>query len=219
MNLVVLGASGGCGQQLVKKALERGHTVTAVVRSSSTFDAPAGVRVERGDLTSADFLASVLPNHDAVLSALGLRLPGLAPWSTPEDPTFLTRSTPALVEAMKRSGIKRVFAISAGGVGDSYAAMPGFFKAFISFTALKKAYRELEELEKVLRASGLEVCFPRPSGLTDGPATGNVVVTRTFAGRATISRADVAGWMVEQVERPTFLGQAPMITVTGAASK
>ena len=46
-----------------------------------------------------------------------------------------------------------------------------------------------------------------------------VEVTRTFAGRATISRADVAGWMVEQVARPTFLGQAPVITVTGAASK
>jgi len=216
MKLVVLGASGGCGKQLVDQALQRGHQVTAVMRPSSSFTAPTGVRVERGDLTSSEFMRSALKGQDVVLSALGLRVKGLAPWNTPEDPTILTRSTKALVEAMKAEGVRRVVAISAGGVGDSLQLMPGFFKLLIKLTALKTAYAQLHDMEQQLFASGLEVCVPRPTGLTDGPATGKTVVATRFGGRATISRADVAGWMLDQLALPTFSERAPIITVTGA---
>ena len=50
MKLVILGASGGCGGELVKQAKARGHEVTAVVRSKS-YRAPEGVRVVTGELT------------------------------------------------------------------------------------------------------------------------------------------------------------------------
>ncbi|MFO0596836.1 MAG: NAD(P)H-binding protein [Myxococcaceae bacterium] len=216
MKLVVLGASGGCGAQLVAQAKARGHEVTAVVRSSA-WQPPEGVRVERGDLTSEAFLRQAVRGADAVASALGLRIAGLAPWNKPEQPDFLSRSTPALVAALKAEGVKRVIAISAGGVGDSREKMPGFFRAFIAMTALKLAYAELAVMERVLLESGLEVSIPRPSGLTDGPPTGAVKIVDTFKGRATISRADVAGWMLSQLEQPKFSDpRTPTITVTGA---
>jgi putative NADH-flavin reductase len=215
MKVVVLGASGGCGKYLVLQAKERGHKVTAAVRGSS-YAAPAGVRVLRGDLTDVGFLKTAVAGQDAVLSALGLRLPGIAPWSKPEVPDFLTKSTPAIVEAMKAEGVKRILAISAGGAGDSYAKVPGMFKAFMKTTALKRVYPELEVMERVFFASGLDVCIPRPTGLTDGPVTGQVKVVEGMAGRATISRADVAAWMLDELEKPKYAGKAPMITVTGA---
>jgi putative NADH-flavin reductase len=217
MKLVVLGASGGCGKHLVEFAAKRGHTVTAVARVSSKLVVPLGVRVDRGDLTSLEFLRGVVRDQDAVLSGLGLRLGGLAPWNRPEDPTFLTRSTHALVEAMKSERVKRIVAISAGGVGDSFGQMPGFFRMLINFTALKTAYAQLHDMEQQLLASGLDVCIARPTGLTDGPPTGRVVVAKGFKGRATISRADVAQWMLDQLELPAFSQKLPMITVTGAA--
>lgn len=217
MKIVVLGASGGCGQHLVQLGAQRGHQVTAVSRPSSKLEVPPGVRVDRGALDSADFLAGVLGGQDAVLSGLGLRLKGIGPWNSPEDPTFLARSTRALVEAAKATGVKRVIAVSAGGVGDSLERVPGLFRMMIKLTALKTAYAQLHEMEQQLLASGLEVCLPRPTGLTDGPLTGKVVTARGFTGRATISRADVAGWMLDQLERPAFTERTPMITVTGAA--
>jgi putative NADH-flavin reductase len=217
MKIAVLGASGGCGRQLVEQAARRGHAVTAVARTSSTLEVPPGVKVDRGELTTSEFLRGVVKGQDAVLSALGLKLPGLAPWSRPEDPTFLSRSTAALVEAMKAEGTKRVLAISAGGVGDSAALVPGFFRWMIKLTALKKAYAQLEDMERQLFASGLDVCVPRPTGLTDGPLTNKAVVTRALVGRATISRADVAAWMLDQLDQPSFTERAPIITVTGAA--
>lgn len=217
MKIVVLGASGACGKHLVELSAKQGHSVTAVARVSSKLDVPPGVRVDRGDLTSVEFLRGVLKGQDAVLSGLGLRLPGLAPWNRAEDPTFLTRSTRALVEAMKAEGVKRVVVISAGGVGDSFQQMPGFFRAMIKLTALKTAYAQLHDMEQQLLASGLDVCIARPTGLTDGPLTGKVVVATRFKGQAMISRADVAQWMIDQLDAPTFTEKKPMITVTGAA--
>lgn len=215
MHLAILGASGGCGRHLVTQALERGHQVTAVVRPSSTLAVPPAVRVERGDFADRAFLTRALEGCDAVLSAVGIKLKSLAPWSRPEVPDFLTRSTPALVDAMKAAGVKRVIAVSAGGVGDSAQQVPGVFRVMLKTTALKHAYAELEVMERALLASGLDVCLPRPTGLTDGPRTGQVKVCTSFSGRATISRADVAAWMLDEVAKPTLAHRTPMISVTG----
>ena len=49
-NVLVLGASGACGRWVVGLAKERGHHVTAFVRSTASFDAPEGVRVVEGSV-------------------------------------------------------------------------------------------------------------------------------------------------------------------------
>jgi putative NADH-flavin reductase len=215
MKLVILGASGKVGQQLVLQAHARGHAVTAVGRESSVIQVPDGVTVLRGDLEREEFLCEAVRGQDAVLSALGLKLPGIAKWHRPERPEFLRASTDALVTAMKREGVSRVIAVSSGGVGDSREIIPTFFKLFINVSAMKLVFEELEEMERRLLGSGLEVCVVRPSGLTDEPATGQAVVTRKFSGRASIPRADVAAFMLDQVERARFSERTPVITVTG----
>lgn len=216
MKLVVVGASGGCGKQLVEQALARGHEVTAVARPTAAYQPPAGARLARGDVFDRAFLAETFRGHDAVLSGLGMRLPSLSPFATPEVADVLSRSTPVIVEAMKEAGVRRILAISAAGVGDSYARSPLVFRLFIRLTALRKAYPELEAMERVLFASGLDVCCPRPTGLTDGPITGDVKITESLVGRATISRADLAAWMLDEVTKPTLSHRAPVLTVTGA---
>lgn len=216
MKLVVLGASGGCGKQLVEQALARGHEVTAVVRPSTTYTPPAGAKLARGEVTDRGFLAETFRGHDAVLSGLGMRLPGLSPFASPEVPDLLSRSSPVIVQAMKDAGVKRLLAVSAGGVGDSYAKMPLMFKTFIKTTALRKVYPQLAAMEEAFFASGLEVSCPRPTGLTDKPATGQAKVVEKVNGFATIPRADVAAWMLDEVVKPTLQHRAPVLTVTGA---
>ena len=215
MKLVILGASGGCGAELVKQAVKRRHEVTVVVRSRS-YRAPEGVRVIVGELT-VETLQEAVRGQDAVLSALGLRLPGIAPWAKPEVPNFLSLVTPRIVAAMLVEKVKRIVAISAAGVGDSYDHVPGFFKLFIKLTALRHAYAEVDVMEKTLFDAPLDVCICRPTGLTNGPASGAVKVVEKLVGRAEIPRADVAAWMLDAIEKPTFQYRTPMITVTGGA--
>ena len=81
MKLFILGANGKTGTQLVDLALARGHQVTAFVRSPGKITRRhPRLQVQRGDPHSADELASALPGHDVVLSALGVR-PPQAFWS------------------------------------------------------------------------------------------------------------------------------------------
>lgn len=213
MRLVVLGASGGCGKELVIQGAERGWDVVAVTRPSSKVSLPAGVTHVTGDLCDEAFLRTALVGADAVASALGLRMPGIAPWAKAEDPTFLARSTPAIVAAMKAAGVKRLIAVSAGGVGDSAPNVPGVFRAFIALSALRKAYVELERMEAVYMASGLDVCMVRPGGLTDGPRTGRAVAIDAMRGPASISRADVACWMLDQLGAPVFSKVSTLIGI------
>ena len=72
-------------------------------------------------------------------------------------------------------------------------------------------------MERELFRSGLDVCICRPTGLTDEPATHRAVVPTGLTGRATIPRADVAEWMLDELEKSAFTGRAPLLTVTGAA--
>lgn len=215
MRLAIVGASGGCGGHLVTAALARGHEVVAVVRPSSQLTVPASVLVRRGALDDSAFLADAFAGSDAVLSALGVRAAGFSPFAKVEDLGFLRRSTPAIVAAMKQQGVRRVVAISAGGVGDSYAWMPAVFKAIIKTSVLRKVYPELEVMERLYLQSGLDVCVVRPSGLTDAGKTGRARVVTSFAGRASIPRADVAAFMLDALAAPAFAQRTPVITVDG----
>jgi putative NADH-flavin reductase len=212
VKLVVLGASGGVGRLLARGALDRGHAVTAVVRPSSDLDLPPAVDVLRGALDDAAFLTAALQGADAVLSGLGLRVAGLAPWHRPDDPTFLDRHGAALLEAMRRAGVERLAWVSAGGAGDSYAKTPAAFRAFIAMTSLRNVYPALSRLEAALLASGLDVCIARPGGLTDAPPQGGVRVVERMAGPQQISRGDVAAWMLDQLAHAPFPHRAALIS-------
>src|SRR2546429_5285659 len=109
MRLFILGATGGTGRALIDQALERGHRVTAFVRSPQKLGSPReGVTVLQGDPRSVDELRAALPDHDAVLSALGP--PGPGPTTIVGD---AARST---VTAMQAAGVRRLLIVVVAGV-------------------------------------------------------------------------------------------------------
>jgi putative NADH-flavin reductase len=72
MKLLVLGATGGTGLEVIRLAKERGHAVTALVRNPeklARFDSRIGVI--KGDLLSRSELEAAVQGQDAVLSAFG----------------------------------------------------------------------------------------------------------------------------------------------------
>lgn len=216
MKILVLGASGGCGRELVKQALARGHELRAQGRSSSTLDVPPGVQVHRCELQDEDALASAMEGVDVVFSAIGLNLPGFSPFGAAEVPDLLSKSAPVIVAAMKRAAVPRLVAISAGGVGDSAQVMPWFYKWIVAVTSMRRLYPELEVMERVYANSGLEVCCVRPTTLTDGPLTGKAVVASALGGQADISRADLACWMLDAAEGERLEHFGPVLIGRGA---
>ena len=212
MKVLVLGASGGLGAQIVKLAAAAGHEVTALSRSA--MDVPVGARLVRGDVLVDGVVDGAVEGQDAVLSALGIRRRNQAnPFSPLASPPDLTSRTAALVvEAMKRHGVRRVIAVSAAGVGDSRPGLNLMMRFFVAATKVGASYRDLEVMEPVYAASGLDWCCVRPTGLEDGPVTGRVERIRSFPLGAWISRADVAAWMVDHLAADLSADRTPIIT-------
>ncbi len=203
LQLLILGASGRCGRWLVRLAAARGHRVTALVRASATLDVMEGVVVHRGDVTNVSVLEDLLPGHDAVLSAIGLRRAGRSPWAPLRSPADRTeRTMRELLPAMRRHGVPRVIAISAAGVGDSLGQLTWPVRRLVASGNVAVAYRDLAAMEALLTASDRDWCAVRPVTLTDGvPRRPAGAVTR-YAVTSTIRRSEVATWMLQAVAQP-----------------
>ena len=216
MKLLVLGASGGCGQWLVRLADERGHYVRALVRPTTPYAPPPGSEVEvlRGDVRDASVLDRSLYGCDAVLSALGIkRKARWNPWSALASPSnFTAEVTRHVVAAMLRHEVHRIVAISAAGVGDSLPEVHLLIRWMIAQSNMAASYADLEGMETTLAASTLDWMAVRPTTLRDGPPTGKAHLFDHYGLLTRISRGDVAAWMLNAVEQPTpFTRRTPMI--------
>ena len=216
MNLLVLGASGGCGRWICRLAAERGHHVRALVRPATAFDPPAGVDVVRGEVLEPGTLGAALSGCDAVLSALGIvrRWP-LNPWSALASPPDLTaRVARDLAREMPAHGICRLAVISAGGVGSSAPHVHPLFRWLIDHSSMAASYADLDAMESTLAASPLDWLAVRPTTLTNGPPTGRAHPVERYGLSSHIARADVAAWMLGAVASPEpFAHRTPMLAV------
>lgn len=78
MRLVVFGATGGTGRQLVEQALTQGHIVTAFVRDPAKVSTKhEKLRIVQGDMLRSESVEAAIAGQDAVVSALGIRPPVL----------------------------------------------------------------------------------------------------------------------------------------------
>src|SRR5260370_2374407 len=108
MKFVVLGATGGTGIEIVRQAIDQGHSVTAFVRSPERLK-PFGNRitVKQGDLLNSAELAKAISGHDAVLSGFGPRVP-----IAKDDANLLRNFASALTTAMHQAGVRRAVIVS-----------------------------------------------------------------------------------------------------------
>ena len=215
MKLIVFGASGQCGQWVVRLALARGHDVTAFVRPSAAYVAPAGVRVVRGDVLAPDSVAEGAAGQDAILSCLGpQRSVPANPFSALRSPPhFSERSATCIVSAAKALKIERLGAISAAGVGDSALLLNAPMRWLLAHSTIGQMYQDLSRMEQVY-ATGVPSWFAlRPVTLINAAPSRRARLLRRFGPLSVIGRADVAQWMLDQLASSAAGTQArtPMI--------
>jgi putative NADH-flavin reductase len=189
MKLFVIGATGRTGQEIVQQAIERGHDVTAFVRSPETVILRhERLFVVKGNATDENQLSEAMQSHDAVVSALG-------PREVFKPSSLLHDSALATIHAMQRSGVKRLLILSAA------AHFPGIPNRIVSFI-LRNHMRDSLAMEKVVQNSGLDWTIARPPRLTQEQYT----TYRSREGAAprkcfTLSRKAVAAFMLDAIEQ------------------
>jgi putative NADH-flavin reductase len=200
LKLVVLGATGGTGLELVKQALERGHSVTALVRSPDRLKEFKGrITVKQGDLLNSGELEQAIQGHDAVLSGFGPRVP-----VSKADANLLERFARALTRAMPRAGVRRVIVESVAFLLKDSIFPPAYLLGRLLFP---RTVADASAMERIFAETDLDWTMVRPPELTDKPYTGNYRVQEGHLPRfgLKISRADVADSMLKLVENGASL--------------
>lgn len=193
MKLVVLGATGGTGLEIIRQAIGRGHSVTALVRSPERlngFASSGRIGVIQGDLLNVSELKRVIEGQDAVLSAFG---------SHEDDVGVWRRFAVALTDAMAQTGVRRVAVLSVAFLFKDSIIPPAFLAGRLFFP---KTVMGASQMEEVFVESGLDWTIVRPPRLTDKPYTGRYRVKEDHLPPLgfTISRADVADFIIKAVE-------------------
>lgn len=192
MNILIAGATGKTGQQVVREIVELGHIPTALVRESSdTSELPNGVDLRHGDLT--DLQPDVCDGMDAVIFAAG------SGGSTgPEMTDKVDRDgAKKLVDLARKSGVTRFVMLSS--VGADQSSPDGKLAHYLE---AKHA------ADEHLKASGLTYAILRPVALSDDPRSRDVVLGEDVDKGAEASRADVAHLLAEAAVTGRFDGKA-----------
>ena len=207
MKLLIFGATGGTGRQLVEQALGQGHAVTAFARNPARLDIKhANLSVAQGDVLDFASVVPAMQGQEAVLAVLG----------TParKERTVRSEGTRNIVRAMEQVGVRRLISQSTVGIGDSQEMLPFRYKYILVPLLLRDAFAEHERQEHHIRQSQLEWTIVRPGALTNGNHTGvyqhGLAVTDRI--KVKVSRADAADFILKQLPDETYVRRTPWVS-------
>ena len=208
MNILIVGATRGIGRQLLEQALTVGHTVTALVRNPHKFAAQRErLRIMKGDILDSESVGLAMAGQDAVCCTIGVKVPWIRV-------TLFSEGTKNLLQAMKRTGVTRLICVTGIGAGDSKGHGGFLYDSLFLPFLLRTIYADKDRQESLIQASDVDWTIVRPGFLTNGPLTENYRIltnmTGVIAGR--ISRADVAHFMLNELESKQYLRQTPLLT-------
>jgi uncharacterized protein YbjT (DUF2867 family) len=199
MKALVIGGTGYVGGHIAERLRSRGFDVTAFVRHPEKAEGfPGQVRIMQGDGTDAAAVAAAIPGHDTVIITVG------------SASVFVSGPTARnAVAGMKAAGARRIILLSAYGIGDSAHGLHGFVLSKV----LGKLNADKVASESALESSGLDWTAVRPPVLGEGPSQGPLKagVDITINGFQTISREDLATFMLDQIDSPTYVGKKPIV--------
>jgi putative NADH-flavin reductase len=208
LKILVFGATGPTGRQVVTQALSRGYSVTAFVRNPQALSIDdKRLRVVTGDTTRDEpNVAEAVRGQDVVVSALGRR-------TTFKSDHLIERSMRTIVPSMERAGVRRLVLVSACGVGESHRDAP-LIPRIMYRLLLGDIFADKKAAEDYVRSSNLDWTFVYPVMLTDGPLTGKYRAGERLEmhGMPKVSRADVAHFSLTEAEKGDFIRKVAVIS-------
>ena len=194
MKIVVLGATGGTGLEILRQSVEEGHSVTALVRSPERLRPfQDRITVRRGDLLNSADLQQAVEGQDAVLSAFGPRVP-----VKKSEAHLLEQFAGALTKAMLHTNVRRVVVESVAFLFKDSLLPPAYLLGRLLFP---RTVADASAMEQVFAESELDWTMVRPPELTEKPYTGKYRILEGHLPRFGFktSRADVADFMINVV--------------------
>ena len=196
-NIMVFGASGRTGLEVVEQALEAGNKVTVVLRHPEVFPIRhEQLRIIKGDVFQPLTYENAFFGIEVVISCLGSR--------NREPTTVYSEGMTNILAAMQKVNVNRIICLSAGAVVVPPNA--SFIMKFIIKNVLqrlfKHSYADMLKMETILSKSNQNWTVIRPPRLLNGDKTGNyrTVSNDYLEGMSSLTRADLAHYIINHLE-------------------
>jgi putative NADH-flavin reductase len=207
--IAIFGGTGLTGKRVLEKALEQGYKVKALARTPDKLAiSDSKLSIIQGDVLIASDVEKTIEGTDMVLSLFG-HVKGSPEW-------LQTNGTENIVKAMKKEGIEKIISLSGGGLPFPKRDKPKFPDKMIRFimkVAVPKVLNDAIKHAGVLEGSGLKWMIVRGPRLTnDAPKQDYRVGWVGVNATTKISRADLADFIVKQVESDEYIHQMPFVS-------
>jgi uncharacterized protein len=216
--IVIYGATGHAGAQIVKEALDRGYSVTGASRNPKKSTVKnSNFTAIKGDVADADSIKSIVAGADAIIVSVSGNLPD----NKPENATT-NRAAHAMVKALGEMGDSAPRVIQIGGATAMYDTKEAMlnhlpFPAPEGSAMYAMLFGHLEALN-TYRASNIKWTFiapaenilgwPRSVGNRSGKyRTSTTEALRDAKGRSVITLSDLAVAVIDEVENGKFIRQ------------
>lgn len=213
--ILLLGATGRTRKLLLRQALDDGYQVNALVRDKNiVFPIHPNLTLFEGTPTDKAALGKAMENCEAVVSALNISRTSDFPWAKLRTPAhFLSETMNNIIALSADLGIKRVIVLSAWGVSDTKNHIPLWFRWLIDHSNIGAAYRDHARQEELLIRSTLLYTIIRPVGLINSDKKKDIQVSldNSPEPRLTISRTNVAKFIIEVLKKDLYLLKTPVI--------
>jgi putative NADH-flavin reductase len=208
MRVLIMGASKGIGLETTRQALAAHHEVRAFARSADEISfTDSNLEKVCGDALKRDDVDAVLNGIDVVIQTLGV---GFGELFRPVH--LFSDATRVLIPAMRTQSVRRLISVTGFGAGDSRASI-GFLQLLPFLAVFGRAYEDKGVQERLVKESGLDWTIVRPGVLTSGPRKGHykILAEASQWRNGIIARADVADFLVQQMQDQTYVRQAPVL--------
>ena len=199
MRIVVLGAAGQLGREVVRDLVARGHTVRAAVRRRPEPALPAPVEIRIANARNKTEICAVISGSDAVVNVIG--------GGTLRRNEVASSTSSVAVAAAQDAGVRRYFAMSAGMVALDWP----LFKYVLRPLIFRHILTEHHRVEEIVRASTLDWTIVRPSALTNQLARGYEASLDLLPRAFTTTRADVAAFIADALDSKRYIRQSVFI--------
>ena len=212
MKIVVFGATGIVGKAVVVEALRKGHKVTVLTRDARKVTTRhEHLHIVEGNVSDKSVVRTVLNGQEAVIQTLGIGGKGDG-----KPTNVVSEANKIIMTEMEQMNIKRLIAISVIGAGNSLTFLPWIYRKLVLPLFMKWFQAIIDDknrMEPMIKKSGLDWTIVRCTTIKERPATGKINATLDGKGlKFSISAADMAVFIVNQLADSSFLRQAPTIS-------
>ena len=214
-NILLFGATGRTGKQVLKYALDKGYGVTALVRSPEKITEKSDkLTIIKGLPTNLDDVRKAIVNCDRVISTLNpISEKDMISLRRIEPPQILEKSIRNAIKCMKETGIKKISVVSSIGIGETYLLAPWFMRLLGKITNFRNSFDDHNVQESLLMKSDLDWVITRPVSLNNNESLQNLVIN--YDKKPTpfkISRKQLAKFLVDCLETEEFSRKALILS-------